>query len=145
MEEVDINNKQRKLEKRKLPQGTSEYQVCNSIGIWSTSLNLLYLLHLQIILKCYYQAAWIVEDTDDEDNDSDDDNQTESGMVIDEQGHSDQGSDGSDIDAVSHFTEKFDGETIGDTEMAVSFPVLIWWALCILSTWLQYWSSVFHW
>ena len=41
-------------------------------------------------------------------------------MVIDEQGHSDQGSDGSDIDAVSHFTEKFDEETVGDTEMAVS-------------------------
>ena len=45
--------------------------------------------------------------------------------AIDEEGHSDQGSDGSDIDAMSHFTEKFDGETIGDTEMAVSFPVLI--------------------
>jgi hypothetical protein len=82
---------------------------------------ILYLLHLQIIIKCYCQAAWIVDDTDDEDNDSDNDNQPGSGMVIDEQGHSDQGSDGSDIDAVSHFTEKFDGETIGDTEMAVSF------------------------
>jgi hypothetical protein len=45
---------------------------------------------------------------------------------------------------VSHFTEKFDGETVGDTEMAVSFLVLIWWALCILITWLQYRSSVFH-
>ncbi|XP_066366295.1 uncharacterized protein [Miscanthus floridulus] len=89
MKEADINNKQRKLVKRKLPRGTSEYQ-----------------------------AAWIVDDTDDEDNDSDNDNQAGSGMVIDEQGHSDQGSDGSDIDAVSHFTEKFDGETIGDTEMA---------------------------
>jgi len=89
MEEADINNKQRKLVKRKLPRGTSEYQ-----------------------------AAWIVDDTDDEDNDSDNDNQAGSGMVIDEQGHSDQGSDGSDIDAVSHFTEKFDGETVGDTEMA---------------------------
>ncbi|CAD6334829.1 unnamed protein product [Miscanthus lutarioriparius] len=89
MKEADINNKQRKLVKRKLPRGTSEYQ-----------------------------AAWIVDDTDDEDYDSDNDNQAGSGMVIDEQGHSDQGSDGSDIDAVSHFTEKFDGETIGDTEMA---------------------------
>lgn len=65
-------------------------------------------------------------------------------MVIDEQGHSDHGSDGSDIDAVSHFTEKFDGETVGDTEMAVSFLVLIRCALCILSTWLRYRSSVFH-
>lgn len=39
-------------------------------------------------------------------------------MVIDEQDHSDQGSDGSDMDAVSHFTAKFDEET--GTEMAVS-------------------------
>ncbi|CAL4895990.1 unnamed protein product [Urochloa decumbens] len=89
MEEANINNKERKLVKRKLPRGTSEYQ-----------------------------AAWIVDDTDDEDNDSDNDNQAGSGMVIDEQGHTDQGSDGSDIDAVSHFTEKFDEETVGDTEMA---------------------------
>jgi pre-rRNA-processing protein TSR1 len=44
-------------------------------------------------------------------------------MVIDEQGQADEGSDGSDIDAVSHFTEKFDAETAGDTEMAVSFFV----------------------
>ncbi|KAK3157868.1 hypothetical protein QOZ80_2AG0129360 [Eleusine coracana subsp. coracana] len=58
MKEADISNKQRKLVKRKLPPGTSEYQ-----------------------------AAWIV-DTDDED----------------------------DIDAVSHFTAKFDEET--GTEMA---------------------------
>ena len=76
--------------------------------------------YLLIILKCYSQAAWIVDDTDDEDNDSDNDNQAGSGMVIDEQGHADEGSDGSDIDAVSHFTEKFDEETVGDTEMAVS-------------------------
>ncbi|OEL20864.1 Pre-rRNA-processing protein TSR1-like protein [Dichanthelium oligosanthes] len=89
MEETNINNKQRKLVKRKLPRGTSEYQ-----------------------------AAWIVDDTDDEDNNSDNDNQAGSGMVIDEQGHADLGSDGSDIDAVSHFTEKFDEETVGDTEMA---------------------------
>jgi hypothetical protein len=28
---------------------------------------------------------------------------------------------------VSHFTEKFDAETVGDTEMAVSFFVFNWW------------------
>ncbi|XP_062179880.1 uncharacterized protein LOC133884470 [Phragmites australis] len=89
MEAADINNKQRKLVKRKLPRGTSEYQ-----------------------------AAWIFDDTDDEDGVSDNDNQAGSGMVIDEQDHSDQVSDGSDIDAVSHFTEKFDEETVGGTEMA---------------------------
>ncbi|KAL6859404.1 hypothetical protein ACP4OV_017663 [Aristida adscensionis] len=76
MEEADVNNKQRKLIKRKLPRGTSEYQ-----------------------------AAWIVDDTDDEDGDSDND-------------HSDQGSESLDMDAMSHFTEKFDEETVGGTEMA---------------------------
>ncbi|KAK3154012.1 hypothetical protein QOZ80_2BG0184710 [Eleusine coracana subsp. coracana] len=86
MKEADISNKQRKLVKRKLPPGTSEYQ-----------------------------AAWIV-DTDDEDGDSDNDSQDGSGMVIDELDHLDQGSDGSDIDAMSHFTAKFDEET--GTEMA---------------------------
>ncbi|GJM84905.1 hypothetical protein PR202_ga00618 [Eleusine coracana subsp. coracana] len=50
MKEADISNKQRKLVKRKLPPGTSEYQ-----------------------------AAWIV-DTDDEDGDSDNDSQDGSGM-----------------------------------------------------------------
>ncbi|KAJ1264343.1 hypothetical protein BS78_09G256100 [Paspalum vaginatum] len=89
MEEAYTNNKQKKSVKRKLPRGTSEYQ-----------------------------AAWIVDDTDDENDNSDNENQAGSGMVIDEQGHSDEGSDGSDIDAVSHFTEKFDAETVGDTEMA---------------------------
>uniref|UniRef100_A0A0D3HKT3 Bms1-type G domain-containing protein n=1 Tax=Oryza barthii TaxID=65489 RepID=A0A0D3HKT3_9ORYZ len=88
MEEAYLNNKQRKL-KRKLPRGTSEYQ-----------------------------AAWIVDDTDDEDGDSENDNQDGAGMVIDEQDHSDNGGDGSDMDVVSHFTEKFDEETIGGTEMA---------------------------
>ncbi|CAN6340232.1 unnamed protein product [Urochloa humidicola] len=89
MEEANVNSKERKLVKRKLPRGTSEYQ-----------------------------AAWIVDDTDDEDSGSDNENQTGSGMVIDENGHEDQRSDGSDIDVVSHFTEKFDEETVGDTEMA---------------------------
>lgn len=32
MKEADISNKQRKLVKRKLPPGTSEYQVCNAIN-----------------------------------------------------------------------------------------------------------------
>jgi hypothetical protein len=45
-------------------------------------------------------------------------------MVIDEQDHSDHGSDGPDIDAVSHFTEKFDEETVAGTEMAVSVHAL---------------------
>ncbi|XP_006663372.1 pre-rRNA-processing protein TSR1 homolog [Oryza brachyantha] len=89
MEEAYLNNKQRKLAERKLPRGTSEYQ-----------------------------AAWIVDDTDDEDGDSENDNQDVAGMVIDEQGHSDHGCDSSDMDTVSQFTEKFDEETIGGTEMA---------------------------
>lgn len=89
MEEAYLNNKQSKLVKRRLPRGTSEYQ-----------------------------AAWIVDDTDDEDGASENDNQDGAAMVIDEQDHSDHGGDFSDIDAVSHFTEKFDEETVGGTEMA---------------------------
>ncbi|KQK18356.1 hypothetical protein BRADI_1g41930v3 [Brachypodium distachyon] len=88
MEEAHENNKQRKLVKRLLPRGTSEYQ-----------------------------AAWIVDDTDDEGNDSEDDNPDGAGMVIDEKDRSEYGSDGSDMDAVSHCREKFDEETIGGTEM----------------------------
>ncbi|KAG8091465.1 hypothetical protein GUJ93_ZPchr0012g21725 [Zizania palustris] len=89
MEEAHLNNKQRKIVKRKIPPGTSEYQ-----------------------------AAWIVDDTDDEDSDSENDNQDDAGMIIDEQQHSDHGGCSLDMDAVSHFTEKFDEETIGGTEMA---------------------------
>jgi pre-rRNA-processing protein TSR1 len=88
MEEAYENNKQKKVVKRKLPRGTSEYQ-----------------------------AAWIVDDIDDDGDDSEDDNQDGAGMVIDEKDHSEHDSDSSDEDAVSHFTEKFDQETIGGTEM----------------------------
>ncbi|XBI01376.1 hypothetical protein VPH35_130168 [Triticum aestivum] len=88
MEEAYESNKQRKVVKRKLPRGTSEYQ-----------------------------AAWIVDDTDDEGDDSENDNPDGAGMVIDEKDHSEHDSDSSDIDAVSHFTEKFDQETIGGSEM----------------------------
>uniref|UniRef100_M8B6P0 Pre-rRNA-processing TSR1-like protein n=1 Tax=Aegilops tauschii TaxID=37682 RepID=M8B6P0_AEGTA len=88
MEEAYESNKQRKVVKRKLPRGTSEYQ-----------------------------AAWIVDDTDDEGDDSQNDNPDGAGMVIDEKDHSEHDSDSSDIDAVSHFTEKFDQETIGGSEM----------------------------
>ncbi|KAM0915889.1 hypothetical protein ACQ4PT_010544 [Festuca glaucescens] len=88
MEEAYENNKQRKVVKRKLPRGTSEYQ-----------------------------AAWIVDDTDDEGDDSEDDNPDGAGMVIDEKDHSEHDSDSSDVDAASHFTEKFDQETIGGTEI----------------------------
>ena len=44
-------------------------------------------------------------------------------MVIDEKDHSEHDSDSSDIDAVSHFTEKFDQETIGGSEMGVSYLI----------------------
>ena len=44
-------------------------------------------------------------------------------MVIDEKDHSEHDSDSSDIDAVSHFMEKFDQETIGGSEMGVSYLI----------------------
>jgi pre-rRNA-processing protein TSR1 len=46
-------------------------------------------------------------------------------MVIDENDHSEHESDNSDVDAVSHFTEKFDQESTGGTEMGVSYPILV--------------------
>jgi pre-rRNA-processing protein TSR1 len=33
MEDANINNKEKKLVKRKLPRGTSEYQVCSSVEL----------------------------------------------------------------------------------------------------------------
>ncbi|KAE8057373.1 hypothetical protein FH972_014074 [Carpinus fangiana] len=54
MAEADRNQKQKRLRKRILPPGTSEYQ-----------------------------AAWIVDNTDEEDSDSDD--EADDGMVLDEQ------------------------------------------------------------
>ncbi|KAL6910018.1 hypothetical protein ACP4OV_001276 [Aristida adscensionis] len=55
---------------------------------------------------------------DDEDGDSDNDHQAGFGMVTDEQDHSDQGSESLYMDAMSHFTEKFDEENVRGTEMA---------------------------
>ncbi|OMP03080.1 Pre-rRNA-processing protein TSR1 isoform 1 [Corchorus capsularis] len=56
MAEADNNQKQKRLRKRTLPRGTSEYQ-----------------------------AAWIIEDTDEEDSDAEgDDDEEDDGMVLDE-------------------------------------------------------------
>ncbi|XP_042377545.1 pre-rRNA-processing protein TSR1 homolog [Zingiber officinale] len=87
MAEAETNNKERKLVRKKLPRGTSDYQ-----------------------------AAWIVEDTDDDSNLSEED---DDGMIIAEHGDqaAQENSDHSDID--DHFvSENFDDKTIGDTEMA---------------------------
>jgi hypothetical protein len=87
---------------------------------------------LKIAYQCYWQAAWIVDDTDDEGDDSEDDNPDGAGMVIDEKDHSEHESDNSDVDAVSHFTEKFDQESTGGTEMGVSYPILVFYPMNIL-------------
>ncbi|XP_042383611.1 pre-rRNA-processing protein TSR1 homolog [Zingiber officinale] len=87
MAEAEANNKERKLVRKRLPRGTSDYQ-----------------------------AAWIVEDTDDDSNLSEED---DDGMIIAEHGDqaAQENSDHSDID--DHFvSENFDDKTIGDTEMA---------------------------
>lgn len=65
MTEADQNQKQKRLRKRSLPRGTSEYQ-----------------------------AAWIVDDTDDEDSDIDGD--ADDDMVMDERGSFLPGQDNSD-------------------------------------------------
>ncbi|KAG6490404.1 hypothetical protein ZIOFF_051700 [Zingiber officinale] len=87
MAEAETNNKERKLVRKRLPQGTSDYQ-----------------------------AAWIVEDTDDDLDLSDEDHD---GMIMDEhEGQTAQeDSDHSEIDG-QFISQNFDNKTIGDTEMA---------------------------
>ncbi|CAL9115738.1 unnamed protein product [Musa textilis] len=87
--EADINNKEQKLIRKKLPQGTSDYQ-----------------------------AAWILEDTDDEDSDNSD--EESDGMVLDAQKDqtTQDGSDNSDVDECQLISENFDDRTEADTEMA---------------------------
>ncbi|XP_038974747.1 pre-rRNA-processing protein TSR1 homolog [Phoenix dactylifera] len=92
MAEADANNKERKLIRKKIPRGTSDYQ-----------------------------AAWIVEDTDNEDSGSSE--EEGDGMVLDGQnGQKDnlveEKYDRSDIDENSNFMENFDEATEADTEMA---------------------------
>ncbi|WOK92487.1 pre-rRNA-processing protein [Canna indica] len=86
MAEADENNKERKLVKKRLPRGTSDYQ-----------------------------AAWIVEDTDDEDSDNSEEGDDD-GMVLEEQKDRAalEGSDHSDLDE----GQTIDDRTEGDTEMA---------------------------
>ncbi|XP_058090684.1 uncharacterized protein LOC131237058 [Magnolia sinica] len=93
MVEADAVNKRKMLKKKTLPRGTSEYQ-----------------------------AAWIVEDTDDEDSDGCEDHGD--GMVLDE-GQNDrfaqEGNNHSDLDddegSVSFSMREFDEETEADTAM----------------------------
>lgn len=89
MAEADANNKEQKLIRKKIPRGTSDYQ-----------------------------AAWIVEDLDNND-DSGSSEEEGDGMVLDEQKDRfvQENYDNSDIDG-SSVMENFDGETEADTEMA---------------------------
>ncbi|KAJ3697066.1 hypothetical protein LUZ61_000771 [Rhynchospora tenuis] len=88
MEEADASNKERKVKKRKLPRGTSDYQ-----------------------------AAWIVDGTDSEEGDSDIESEEGNGMVLDEELENNNDPE-KDEDTISHFTEKFnEEETCADTEM----------------------------
>lgn len=88
MAEADANNKRRKLRRKKLPPGTSDYQ-----------------------------AAWIVEDSDDDVSDGCVDEGD--GMVLDGQKDSfaPEGSNQSDSES-AHNMENFDEETEADTHMA---------------------------
>ncbi|KAF8410320.1 hypothetical protein HHK36_002847 [Tetracentron sinense] len=89
MAEADRVQKEKKLKKRTLPRGTSEYQ-----------------------------AAWIVEDTDDEDSESG--NDADDGMVLDEGENGLPGQEGnahSDLD--DDQASLFDEESEADTAMTV--------------------------
>ncbi|XP_020108456.1 pre-rRNA-processing protein TSR1 homolog [Ananas comosus] len=89
MAEADASNKQKKLIRKKLPKGTSDYQ-----------------------------AAWILDDSDNEDSGSSE--EEGDGMVLDE--HKDrlveEGADYSDTDEIPQLLENFEEETEADTEMA---------------------------
>lgn len=77
------------------------------------------------LLSCHgLQAAWILEDTDDEDSDNSD--EESDGMVLDVQKDqtTQDGSDNSDVDECQLISENFDDRTETDTEMAVSFHVI---------------------
>ncbi|KAI0499326.1 hypothetical protein KFK09_020229 [Dendrobium nobile] len=92
MEEANANNKKRKLQRKKLPPGTSDYQ-----------------------------AAWIVEDSDDDVADGS--VEEGDGMVLD--GHNNnftrEESNQSESESVYNM-ENFDEETEADTDMAESLP-----------------------
>lgn len=92
MAEADEINKRKLLKKKTLPRGTSEYQ-----------------------------AAWIVEDTDDESDSSEDQGD---GMILDDVQNDCTAQDGKDLDldedqiSLSFSMRDFDGETEADTAMA---------------------------
>ncbi|XP_020584073.1 pre-rRNA-processing protein TSR1 homolog [Phalaenopsis equestris] len=88
MAEADENNERRKLRRKKLPPGTSDYQ-----------------------------AAWIVEDSDDDVSEGS--VEEGDGMVLDGQKYNfaQVGSNQSDSE-IAHNMENFDEETEADTEMA---------------------------
>ncbi|XP_020261726.1 pre-rRNA-processing protein TSR1 homolog isoform X2 [Asparagus officinalis] len=85
--EADADNKERKLKKKILPRGTSDYQ-----------------------------AAWIVEDTSDEDSDNNEEG-SDGMVLDEQNGDTVQdGFDQSDTDEAP-FNEHFDEETEADTDM----------------------------
>ncbi|XP_021284991.1 pre-rRNA-processing protein TSR1 homolog [Herrania umbratica] len=97
MAEADRNQKQKRLRKKNLPRGTSEYQ-----------------------------AAWIIDDTDEEDSDAkdeddDDDDEDDDGMVLDEGESgfpSQEGANNPDFeDQASLYLRDSDEETENDSVM----------------------------
>lgn len=97
MAEADRNQKQKRLRKKNLPRGTSEYQ-----------------------------AAWIIDDTDEEDSDAkdedaDDDDEDDDGMVLDEGESgfpSQEGTNNPDFeDQASLYLRDSDEETENDSVM----------------------------
>lgn len=94
MAEADRNQKQKKQRKRTLPRGTSEYQ-----------------------------AAWIIDDTDEEDSDANDDGyEDDDGMVLDEGESGHPGQEGInnpdfDEDQASLYLRDSDEETENDSMM----------------------------
>lgn len=91
MAEAERNYKEKKMKKKRLPKGISEYQVANcprylkSISL-SLYLVICYVIQLDKLVQCIlirniFQAAWIVDDSDADYSDSEGD---DDGMVVDD-------------------------------------------------------------
>lgn len=130
MAQADEDRKQKKLRKRKLPAGTSEYQVCTRFYSDSHFFLLAkYLVwkYMYLIFFIYFQAAWIVDDSDEEQSDCD--NEDEDGMMLDEV-NGFPGQEGNkyadpDGDGASLRLGDSDDETDNDSVMMVSLLILL--------------------
>ncbi|KAL9260891.1 Pre-rRNA-processing protein TSR1-like protein [Drosera capensis] len=121
MAEAEENQKRKKMKKKKLPRGTSEYQACpfNTIYLAMNGCVLILLVQ-QINDLLMFQAAWIIDDSDEDDpEDGDDAEGEDDSMVLDEENDPHPGQDlYFDEDQDSLNLRDSDTETVADSVMA---------------------------